>query len=91
LDLNVRKTLLNCYILSKALYGAETWALRKIDQEYLENFGMLCWRRIEKISWTDRVNTKGQRRENYQTNNKKKNVKVDWSQLACKLHSKTGY
>jgi hypothetical protein len=37
------------------LYGAETWALRKIDLKYLENFEMWCWRRMEKISWTDRV------------------------------------
>jgi hypothetical protein len=37
------------------LYGAETWKLRKVDQKYLESFGMWCWRRMEKISWTDRV------------------------------------
>jgi hypothetical protein len=37
------------------LYGAETWTLRKVDQTYLESFEMLGWRRIQKISWTDRV------------------------------------
>jgi hypothetical protein len=37
------------------LYGAETWTLRKVDQEYLESFEMWCWRRMEKISWRDRV------------------------------------
>jgi hypothetical protein len=37
------------------LFGAETWTLRKIDQKYLESFEMWCWRRMEKISWTDRV------------------------------------
>jgi hypothetical protein len=37
------------------LYGAETWALRKVDQKYLESFEIWCWRRMEKISWTDRV------------------------------------
>jgi hypothetical protein len=26
-----------------------------IDQKYLESFEMWCWRRMEKISWTDRV------------------------------------
>jgi hypothetical protein len=33
------------------------WTLRKVlvDQKYLESFEMWCWRRIEKISWTDRV------------------------------------
>jgi hypothetical protein len=47
--------LIKCYIWSIALYGAEKWTLRKIDQKYLESFEMWCWRRMEKISWTDRV------------------------------------
>jgi hypothetical protein len=38
-----------------ALYGAETWTLRKVDQKYLESFETWCWRRMEKISWTERV------------------------------------
>jgi hypothetical protein len=37
------------------LYADETWTLREVDQKYLESFEMWCWRRMEKISWTDRV------------------------------------
>ena len=44
-----------CYIWSMALYCAETWTLRAADQKYLEIFEMWCWRRMEKISWTDHV------------------------------------
>jgi hypothetical protein len=55
LDLNVRNKLVKCYIWSIAFYGAETWTLRKVDQKYLESFEMWCWRRMEKIIWTDRV------------------------------------
>jgi hypothetical protein len=55
LDLNLRKKLVKCYIWSIALYGAETWTLRKVDQKYLESFEMWCWRRIKKIIWTERV------------------------------------
>jgi hypothetical protein len=40
LDLNLRKKLVKCYIWSKALYGAETWKLREVDQKYLESFEM---------------------------------------------------
>jgi len=54
LDLELRKKLVKCYIWSIALYGAETWALRAVDQKHLESFEM-CWRRMEKISWTDYV------------------------------------
>jgi hypothetical protein len=45
------------YIWSVALYCAETWTLRKLVQKYLESFEMWRWRRMEKISWTERVNT----------------------------------
>jgi len=55
LDLNLRKKLVKCYIWGMALYGAETWTLRAADQKYLESFEMRCWRRMEKISWTDHV------------------------------------
>ena len=55
LDLELRKKLVKCYVWSIALYGAETWTLRAMDQKHLESFEMWCWRRMEKISWTDRV------------------------------------
>ena len=55
LYLNLRKKLVNCYIWSMALYGAETWTLQTTDQKYLDSYEMWCWRRMEKISWTDHV------------------------------------
>jgi len=55
LDLELRKTLVKCYIWSIALYGAETWTLRAVDQKNLESFEMWYWRRMVKISWTDHV------------------------------------
>jgi len=53
--LELRKKLVKCYIWSIALYGAETWTLRVVDQENLESFEMWCKRRMKKISWTDHV------------------------------------
>jgi hypothetical protein len=58
LDLELRKKLVKCYIWSIALYGDETWTLRAVDQKHLESFEMWCWRRMEKISWTDHVKNK---------------------------------
>jgi len=55
LELELRNKLVKCYILSIALYGAETWTLRAVDQKHLESFEMWCWRRLEKISWTEHV------------------------------------
>jgi hypothetical protein len=38
-----------------ALYGAETWTVRKVDKKYLESSGIWCLRRMEKIRWNDHV------------------------------------
>ena len=43
------------YSWSVALCGAEIGLLRKVGMMYVKSFEMWCWRRTEKISWTDRV------------------------------------
>jgi hypothetical protein len=45
LNLNLRKKLIKCYIWSMALYGAETWTLRKVDQKNLNCGAGEEWRR----------------------------------------------
>jgi hypothetical protein len=74
LDSNLMKKLLKCYIWSIALYGCETWTLRKLDQKYLESLEVWCWRRMEKIIWPDRVRNErvlhNQGGEEYPTYNK---------------------
>jgi hypothetical protein len=55
LDLKLRKKLIKCYIWNIALYGAGNWTIHAVNQKHLETFEMWCWRRMEKISWTDRV------------------------------------
>ena len=49
------KQLEKCNTLSMTFYGSETWTFRRVDQKYLGSSGTWCWRRMEKISWTDRV------------------------------------
>ena len=46
---------MKCYTWCIALYGAGTWTLRKVDYKYLKSLGLWCWRRMEKISWTNCV------------------------------------
>ena len=55
LGLELRMKPVKCYIWSIALYGAETWTLRAVDQKHPESFEMWCWRRMEKISLTNQV------------------------------------
>jgi hypothetical protein len=55
MDLELRKKLVKMLHLERSFYGAETWGLRAVDQKHMESFEMWCWRRMEKISWTDHV------------------------------------
>jgi hypothetical protein len=49
---HLRRKPAKCWVWSVALFGAETCTLRKVDQKYLESYGVLCWRGKEKIGWT---------------------------------------
>jgi len=43
-------------VWSVALYGSETWTLRKEDIKRIQAFEMwIIWRKMEKISWTEHV------------------------------------
>jgi hypothetical protein len=53
--LKLSKKPIQCYIWSIALCGAETLTFGKVDQKCLGCFETWCCRRMEKISWADRV------------------------------------
>ena len=55
LNLNLRVRLVKCYIFSTLLYGMEAWTLNAVTLKKLEAFEMWVYRRILRISWTDRV------------------------------------
>jgi len=55
LNLDLKKKLIQCYIWSIALYGAESGTLQKVDQKYLKSFEMWCLRRMERIIWPNHV------------------------------------
>jgi hypothetical protein len=50
----LKKKIIKTVVWSVALYGCETWALRKVDFRRLEALEMWLWRRMEKISWTEK-------------------------------------
>ena len=55
LNIELKKKLVRCHIWSITLYGSEIWTLRNLQRKYLESFEMWCWRRMEKIKWSDKV------------------------------------
>ena len=50
----LRKSLVKFFLWSVALYGAETWTLRRNERKRLEAFEMWIWRRLEHVKWPDK-------------------------------------
>src|SRR5713101_5482365 len=36
------------------LYGAETWTIKKREEERIRSFELWCWRRMLRVSWTEK-------------------------------------
>jgi len=54
-NLELKQRIMKCLFWSVALFAAETWTLTPTDRRRLEAFEMWIWRRMEKISWLDKV------------------------------------
>ena len=61
-DRGIRKELkmklVKSFIWPVITYGAEGWTLRKYDERLLEAAEMWCYRRMLRISWTEKRSTK---------------------------------
>ena len=51
----VKKKIVKTLVWTTLIYGCETWMLRKEDIRRLEAAEMWIWRRMEKISWTEKI------------------------------------
>ncbi|CAI6350836.1 unnamed protein product [Macrosiphum euphorbiae] len=55
LSLHLKIRLLRCYVFSTLLYGAKTWTLTKATSNKLDAFELWLYRRILRISWTEKI------------------------------------
>lgn len=55
LNLELKMRLLRCYIFSVLFCGVKSWTLTQATQKRLEAFEMWLYRRILRISWTEKV------------------------------------
>jgi len=53
IELELKIRIVKSLIWSTVLYTAETWTLRKVDNQQLESFEMWIWKRLMKISRTE--------------------------------------
>ena len=54
IGMDLKKQLVRSLIWSTALYGSESWALKKCDEKLVTAFEMWVWRRLLRTSWTER-------------------------------------
>ena len=54
ISIDVRKRAVKTYIWSTLLYGAEAWTIGKEMEKRIQAMEMWIWRRMMKISWTER-------------------------------------
>jgi hypothetical protein len=57
IDINLRIRVLKCYVWSTLLYGCETWTISGAMVKKLEAVETWFYRRMLRISWTDKVRT----------------------------------
>src|SRR5207249_2415869 len=50
----LKKRMTRTLVWPIALYGCETWTLRKVEVDKLEAFELWLWRQMEAISWRDK-------------------------------------
>ena len=55
INIETRKRILQCYVWSTLQYGAETWTISENMAKRLSAFEMWCYRRMLRISWTDKM------------------------------------
>ena len=55
ISLHTRKRIVKCYIWTTLLYGCETWTLVPVCVKKLQAFEMWVYRKLLKISWTQKL------------------------------------
>ena len=52
--LETKVKLVKVLVFPIALYGAETWTMRKHERRKIDAFELWCWRRVLRVSWMER-------------------------------------
>ena len=63
LSLKLKVKLAKTLVWSVALYGCESWTLRKTEERMIDVFELWLWRRVMRISWRERRTNEWVRRK----------------------------
>ena len=54
LTLLIKVRLVKAVVFPVFMYGCESWSIKKADHWRIDAFGLWCWRRLLRVSWTAR-------------------------------------
>ena len=46
--------LVKAMIFAVAMYGCESWTVKKVERQRIDAFELWCWRRVLRVPWTAR-------------------------------------
>ena len=54
ITLSTKVRLVKASIFPVAMYGCESWTIKKAEHRKIDAFGLWCWRRLLRAPWTAR-------------------------------------
>ncbi|KAF7247876.1 Polypeptide N-acetylgalactosaminyltransferase 1 [Varanus komodoensis] len=57
ITLSTKVRIVKAMVFPVAMYGCESWTIRKAEPQRIEAFGLWCWRRLLRVPWTTRPDT----------------------------------
>ena len=54
ITLPTKVRLVKAMVFPAVMYGCESWTVKKAEHRRIDAFGLWCWRRLSKVSWTAR-------------------------------------
>ena len=54
ITLPTKVCLVNVMVFPVAMYGCETWTIKKVEHRKIDAFEVWCWRRLLRVPWTAR-------------------------------------
>ena len=52
--LAMKVRLVNAMVFPVAVYGCESWTIKKAERKRIDGFELWCWRRLLRVPWTAR-------------------------------------
>ena len=54
ITLSTKVHLVKVMVFPVVMYGCESWTVKKAEHQRIDAFELWCWRRLLRVSWTER-------------------------------------